>query len=461
MDAIQLRIIRARRGNLQMKMNLSTNLKEKKSSVIALALGISILSLPLTPCAVQGQPTTNPAQASNGAPNAQTGANTATGSTLNNAAGASTLNGAAGTNSSPNLGIPNSAIGTPNTNISSPSATTGVPNSSIGTPNTIINTPGMNQSTTSSGTAPAQPWTIIRTPAANTLVPSNNLPDNTQGTGVLRGPLSDTPNTGTSTTSKDSANLLPTDTIPLGVDEFEATPTPLLIKGPVGNIIGTVDQIAPHKPCNNCFGVAVHIQNLSPNPIIVDGEHALVFSGSAQERALSEDYAMKTSGGMFTKEQKLALAATFVGTLGLLEPVLQDHFSTSKTDFPVSYGVNETRRRMEDRRLSKRIILPGEDTDGVIFFNGTNPSYQRVSIPIKTYPLGQPVGSLDLFAGADNRASQLEPVQAVQIVPGRIATPDAPAEPLPTVTTTTSTTTTVKGSSVKVKDKKKKPQQGN
>jgi hypothetical protein len=292
------------------------------------------------------------------------------------------------------------------------------------------------------------------------------MPDNIAPDPALRGPLSDTPNTGTSTTSKDSGNLLPTDTIPLGVDEFEYTPRPLTIKGPVGVILGRVDKIAPHKPCNNCTGIEVRVQNLSPNPIIIDGEHAVVFSNEGQERAISEDYAMKTSGGMFTRDQKLLLAATFVGTFGLLEPVLQDHFSTSKTDFPVSYGVNETRRRLEDRRLSKRIILPGEDTSGVIYFNGTNLNPNHISIPIKTYPLGQPVGSIDLFPGQDNKASQLEPQQTVDISPQQppliesltqtTSTSTKASKSTKASTNTVSKTTTVQNSSVKVKVPKPK-----
>ena len=109
---------------------------------------------------------------------------------------------------------------------------------------------------------------------------------------------------------------------------------------------------------------------------------------------------MHSSGGQFTGKQKAALAATFIGTLGFMEPILQDHYTTSKTDFPVSYGLNETRRRLEDRRLSRRIVLPGEDTEGVIYFPGDKFSFDSIKIPLLTYPLGVPTGTLEIASNA-------------------------------------------------------------
>lgn len=218
----------------------------------------------------------------------------------------------------------------------------------------------------------------------------------------------------TSTTNNPSSpqELLPTDTIPLGVDQYQPQLKPVEARGPVGTFIKTVPDIAPHKPCLNCTGIEVRIQNLSPNPIIVDASHAQAITAGRPLYAISEEALMKLSGRTFTHKQIAALATAEIGTLYLAEPILEDHFTTSKKDFPVSYGKNETRRRLEDRQLSRRIILPGEDTCGVIFFPGRNLTFNKISVPIKTYPQEQPVGNLDIFGSANQTStSQMRPPQ--------------------------------------------------
>jgi hypothetical protein len=196
------------------------------------------------------------------------------------------------------------------------------------------------------------------------------------------------------------ASWPPYDTLPLGVNQFQAPETQLNLKGPVGTILSVTDQFIQNKPCRNCTAVKVKVQNFSENAIIVDGERAQAQKSGAAIFSLSEDDAMHSSGRQFTDKQKALLAATFVGTLGFMEPILQDHYTTSKTDFPISYGLNETRRRLEDRRLSRRIILPGEDTEGVIYFPGDKFSFDSIKVPLLTYPLGIPTGTLEIARNA-------------------------------------------------------------
>lgn len=245
--------------------------------------------------------------------------------------------------------------------------------------------------------------------------PSGEVPLGGEQSPVLRGPLSGaaTRNSGQqSSTTKDPNALLPADTIPLGVDQY-MNPVDLadFKKGTSGKFLSVVTELTANKPCNNCIGIKVYIQNQSQKPIIIDGEHAQASIDSPEGKAISEDQAMKQSGSTFTKQQKEILGVVALTTLGLAEPILQDHFSTSKKDFPVSYGVNETRRRLEDLRLSKRIILPGEDTQGVIFFPGDKISFDKVSIPILSYPQGQAVGTLEIAGITQNQAPQAAPVE--------------------------------------------------
>lgn len=255
---------------------------------------------------------------------------------------------------------------------------------------------------------PAESKTVDTVKQAST---QDNSGTTSQESG-LRGPLGSQP------VPQDTKpqELLPPDTVPLGVDQF-SNPVDLtsLSKGTIGKFIGRVSNLSENKPCRNCTGLKIYIQNQSKNPIIVDGEGAQAFSNAQKAKPLSEDQAMHQSGGTFTAKQKGMLALAAATSLGLAEPLLQDHFSTSKTDFPVSYGIDETRRRLENRQLGKRIILPGEDTEGIVFFNGNDLSFERIRIPILSYPQETPAGELEIVVlggpnidgnGADRQKSK-------------------------------------------------------
>ncbi|MBX9686838.1 MAG: hypothetical protein K2X27_09060 [Candidatus Obscuribacterales bacterium] len=227
---------------------------------------------------------------------------------------------------------------------------------------------------------------------------------------VLRGPLN-----GNDTNSNPPANpngLLPADTVPLGVDQYMNQPGSNDGKGPEGEFLQLVKDLTFNKVCQGCTGIKVRIQNNGKSPIIVDGDHA---QARPELASMSEEALMKQSGGQFSSKQIKTLALVGTATLMLAEPILQDHFSTSKTDFPVSYGVNETRRRLEDRRLARRIILPGENTEGIIFFKGSDIKVDKLSIPLLTYPQGQASGSLDISCKLDSsKTNALDSAAAVK-----------------------------------------------
>ena len=244
---------------------------------------------------------------------------------------------------------------------------------------------------------------------------------NNQSDSSLRPAMNATSAPSASGGSGPGASWPPYDTLPLGVNQFQAGDQTVQGKGAVGCVVKVVNEFTQNKPCKNCVGVRVKIQNQSANALILDGERAQAIKSGAALKSLSEDDAMHLSGYKFSEKQKKLLAATFVGTLGFWEPILQDKFSTSKTDFPISYGLNENRRRLEDRRLSRRIILPGEDTEGVIYFPGETISFDTISIPILTFPVGVPNGTLQIAANAPQITTP-----NIGSPPGPNATPNSP-----------------------------------
>ncbi len=242
----------------------------------------------------------------------------------------------------------------------------------------------------------------------------------------LKGPLSPSFSEKVEDEIDSGKKLIPHDTLPLGVEQYTGPKHAPDSRGAVGIFVGIVNNLTYNKPCINCTGVEVKITNHSLQVIIADGEHVKASAAGKELTAISEAELMKQSGGTFTRGQKGMLAAAGIFSLGLAEPILQDHFSTSKKDFPVSYGVNETRRRLEDLRFCKRIILPEESTQGVIFFAGDDLKLDKITIPILTYPEGQQRGTLEIpVSGNLAAAAGSRPNTAVPAA--KMALPDTDA----------------------------------
>lgn len=201
---------------------------------------------------------------------------------------------------------------------------------------------------------------------------------------------------------------LPHDFIPLEVNEFRtpiAKPLDSKLRGPGVQLIGISKEMTllndgseDSRPCHGCLAVKVRIVNEGSEPIVVDGNNARAFSSGQEFPAWSEEKVLKTSGSVLSGPQKLALAGAAISTLGLAEPILQDHFTTSKKTLLKSYGDIVIRRRLEDIRLAKRIILPNEDTVANVFFPDQAQPFDKIVIPLMNYPGGEPCGSLSLDA---------------------------------------------------------------
>lgn len=183
--------------------------------------------------------------------------------------------------------------------------------------------------------------------------------------------------------------------LPLDLNDFRVK-TPAENGVPQGYISSVSRVVLADRGPINCVAVTVKVKNNTSDPIIVEGNKATTIAGGQNLTALSEDQALKVAGGQFTKNQLMTLAAVGVLTIGYCEPILQDRYTTSKTDWTKSYGLEERRRKVEAKRLSRRIVLPGEESEGVIVFAGSNTDISRVVLPMQTYPVGNDNGVLSL-----------------------------------------------------------------
>lgn len=181
--------------------------------------------------------------------------------------------------------------------------------------------------------------------------------------------------------------------VPLEQDDFRVR-TKLPDGEASAKLLTISKELYPGKPCEGCVAVKILVRNNTDAPLIMDGDNIkAIFSGSTLG-AISEFDLLKISGGQFTKKQKRQLAAIAIASIGYAEPIAQDMMTTSKKDWTKSYGTDEIRRKLESARFGKRILLPEEQFEASTYFQPGEKTFEKLSIPLLSYPEEKVTGSL-------------------------------------------------------------------
>lgn len=148
--------------------------------------------------------------------------------------------------------------------------------------------------------------------------------------------------------------------------------------------------------------VVLSVRNNTTAPIIVDGDTAIISSSGAPLQALPEYIVVKRTHPFFTTSQKIQLGIITVATLGLATVIAGERM-TNKTSPSARFGVYETMRRIEDVRFGRRVVLPGEETRGLVFFDESVQPTGSMSIPLRTFPANDSYGRLSVdIVGSTN-----------------------------------------------------------
>ncbi|MDR3617044.1 MAG: hypothetical protein P4L53_26040 [Candidatus Obscuribacterales bacterium] len=117
-------------------------------------------------------------------------------------------------------------------------------------------------------------------------------------------------------------------------------------------------------------GVQITVNNLTGRPLMVDGTKATITTGGATLTAIPVTVLQKAVLPKTGLEHAMASIGTNIVpaafTIGAV-PAVKDEFKFRK---PVlqRYGPDEQRREVESSRFGRRIIWPGQKTQGILYF---------------------------------------------------------------------------------------------
>jgi hypothetical protein len=172
---------------------------------------------------------------------------------------------------------------------------------------------------------------------------------------------------------------------------------------PLSAIIGReVDfDIYPGRaPSKQMKALHVKVQNRSDEPLVFDGDHSLIASkeNGSQIAICITQMALDSVGrppttfkGRLSSDLKATVtAAATVGAVQTAETLKKQYGPITKR-----YEWDEERRQNEESRFGRRLLYPGDTTDGNIYFKaGTQFSGNTLTMPVKSFYDGSDQASL-------------------------------------------------------------------
>lgn len=157
--------------------------------------------------------------------------------------------------------------------------------------------------------------------------------------------------------------------------------------------------------------LSVRVENKSDKTLVVDGDRASLSNSDTQtantpclaQAALDAiGRPPTTTKDKIRKDFKSTIAAALtVGAIPTAQTVITENGPILKR-----YEWDEQRRQHEENRFGKRLLYPGDKSDGVVYFiDGTSFDRKSLVIPVKSF-----------YDGAD-QASLIQPVPAAVYTP--------------------------------------------
>lgn len=166
---------------------------------------------------------------------------------------------------------------------------------------------------------------------------------------------------------------------PLGREKRPAPPT----QDELREQIRFTTTAAPVSREPDLIGIKVQVQNNSQSPLLFDGDKAILHADGQNIPAINSVEKKITMKQAFIRETNAAVVAGV--TIGAY-PTIRD-MKNQKGPILKRYGTDEQRRENLSERFGKRILWPGDITEGVIFVHeGEKIAGASVEMPVGTFP---------------------------------------------------------------------------
>jgi hypothetical protein len=160
-------------------------------------------------------------------------------------------------------------------------------------------------------------------------------------------------------------------------------PTPPLMGTITQEVALTIDKQPVQR--GEYRGLILHLHNGTNSPLMFDGDRAYIEVNGKHIAAAADAPIEESTCPAQTIAQQTLFAAETAVTVGLL-PTIHDARIGRGPILP-RYGCDQKRRVATAERFGKRILWPGDDTQGIVYFQTEDDlSKGVVQLPVVTFP---------------------------------------------------------------------------
>lgn len=140
--------------------------------------------------------------------------------------------------------------------------------------------------------------------------------------------------------------------------------------------------------------IELNIKNISDQVVVVDANLAEVNVGGQIIRPCDNKELEKDAASTLSTGGKLAVAGVGLATLGLAGDIFYEFITPGqnrKRDLSRALGKDGTRHEVEVENFGKRVLMPGDETQGWLGFDAAAvPSVTSIKVPISYMPPSLP-----------------------------------------------------------------------
>jgi len=175
---------------------------------------------------------------------------------------------------------------------------------------------------------------------------------------------------------------------------------------PLSAIVGRdvdVRLVPGHTPSRRMKALHVTVHNRSDEPLVFEGDKSLICSrdtGSLEARCLSQvdldavdRPAVTFKGKVASDVVASATAAVSVGVVQTVDTIRREYGPINKR-----YEYDQARRENEESRFGRRLLYPGDRSDGNIYFPAEATMHGKMlTIPVKSFYDGSTQSSISVL----------------------------------------------------------------
>lgn len=198
----------------------------------------------------------------------------------------------------------------------------------------------------------------------------------------------------------------PMQDLPVTPEQAEADKKVILSGGAAAgnfNLVGAA-AVVSKSPLTRYEGpklkfVEVTIRNNGSYPVVIVGENSRGIGNSVNVAPLNLETLVKLNDHIFSRGDKLAVAAISAGTAGLAGPIAYEMLTAKdhrKRNLGTAVGRDAGRHEIEESRLNRRVILPQDETKGwLAFLDNESANVNSLLVPL-IYPYNNSNGSVNI-----------------------------------------------------------------